>query len=99
MTQNLADLKPMSPEPMTFEKTLEQLQVTVRRLESGELSMDEALQAFEQGVQLARTGQQMLAVAEQRVEQLMQISADGRAETRPFASSGNPNENSGGPRS
>ena len=50
---------------------LDQLQQTVKRLESGELSLEDSLKNFEQGVRLTRLCQQHLATAEQRVEILM----------------------------
>ncbi len=83
----------------TFERLIEQLQSTVRRLESGELSMDESLKSFELGVQLARKGQAMLSEAEQKVELLMQANADGSVQTRSFQVPESPAEGTGGPRS
>jgi exodeoxyribonuclease VII small subunit len=68
----------------SFEAALEQLQQTVKRLESGELSLEEALRSFEDGVRLTRVCQEHLASAEQRIELLTQASADGRVETQPF---------------
>ncbi len=44
--------------PASFESALQQLEQIVSRLESGELPLEEALNEFERGVQLARTGQQ-----------------------------------------
>lgn len=46
------------------------------RLESGELPLEEALNAFEQGVQLARQGQLKLQQAEQRVQILLNDDPD-----------------------
>jgi exodeoxyribonuclease VII small subunit len=83
----------------TFERLIEQLQSTVRRLESGELSMDESLKSFELGVQLARKGQLMLSDAEQKVELLMQANADGNVQTRAFQVPDAPADGTGGPRS
>jgi exodeoxyribonuclease VII small subunit len=68
----------------TFEVALEQLQATVKKLETGELSLEDALKNFEEGVKLTRLCQQQLAAAEQRVELLMKANADGTAETQPF---------------
>ena len=48
------------------------------RLESGELPLEDALNEFERGVQLARQGQQKLQQAEQRV-QMLNDSADDAA--------------------
>lgn len=54
-----------------FEAALDQLQQTVKRLESGELSLEQSLQFFEEGVRLTRLCQSQLTAAEQRVEILM----------------------------
>ncbi len=56
----------------SFEQTLEQLEALVSRLESGELALDEALRAFEQGVRLTRECKASLSVAQQKVQLLLQ---------------------------
>jgi len=67
---------------LSFDAILARLRDVVQRLESGELSLEQALAVYEEGVQLARRGQQQLASAEQRVEIL--VSASGGVETAPF---------------
>ena len=54
--------------PASFEKALSELEQIVTRLESGDLPLEEALNEFERGVQLARQGQAKLQQAEQRVQ-------------------------------
>jgi exodeoxyribonuclease VII small subunit len=83
--------KPQTPSPASFESALEQLQGTVRKLESGELGLEQALQHFEEGVRLTRACQQHLTSAEQRVEILMKgESSDGKPELQPFSSTRTP---------
>jgi exodeoxyribonuclease VII small subunit len=72
-----------APNP-TFETALEQLQATVKRLESGELSLEESLKHFEDGVRLSRMCQEQLSAAEKRVEILMKANTDGSVELQPF---------------
>jgi len=60
----------------SFESALQQLEQIVSRLESGELPLEQALNEFERGVQLARTGQQTLQQAEQRVQILLSDEKD-----------------------
>ncbi|CAO97571.1 exodeoxyribonuclease VII small subunit [Erwinia tasmaniensis] len=67
---------------VSFEASLQQLEQIVSRLESGDLALEEALNEFERGVQLARAGQQVLQQAEQRVQIL--LSDDKNAELTPF---------------
>ena len=71
----------MADEP-GFDQILARLRDVVTRLESGELSLEQSLQIYEEGVKLARTGQALLASAEKRVELL--VSAAGGIETVPF---------------
>ena len=63
----------------SFESALGELESIVTRLESGELPLEDALNEFERGVQLARQGQQKLQQAEQRVQILLNDSADDAA--------------------
>ena len=70
--------------PISFETALEQLQTTVKRLESGELNLEQSLKSFEEGVRLTRTCQEQLSAAEKRVELLMKANTDGSVELQPF---------------
>lgn len=54
-----------------FETSLEELEKRVRRLEAGDIPLDEALKLFEEGVGLARSCHEQLDAAEQRVAMLM----------------------------
>ncbi|HEY0994103.1 MAG TPA: exodeoxyribonuclease VII small subunit [Kofleriaceae bacterium] len=65
-----------------FDQILTRLRDVVLRLESGDLSLEQSLLVYEEGVQLARRGQQLLASAERRVEIL--VSASGGLEVAPF---------------
>lgn len=60
----------------SFETALSELEQIVTRLEAGDLPLDDALNEFERGVQLARQGQQQLQQAEQRVQILLKDSPD-----------------------
>ena len=71
----------MADEP-GFDALLARLREVVSRLESGELTLEQSLAIYEEGVALARRGQQLLATAEKRVEIL--VSASGKIETVPF---------------
>jgi exodeoxyribonuclease VII small subunit len=54
-----------------FEQQLSNLESLVTSLEGGDLTLEESLSSFEQGIKIARECQQALQVAEQRVEVLM----------------------------
>ncbi len=55
-------------EQMSFEEALAALETLVKRLESGELSLEESVAAFERGVQLSRRCEALLEEAEQRLQ-------------------------------
>jgi exodeoxyribonuclease VII small subunit len=61
--------KPASPPD--FEAALGELEKRVRRLESGEVPLEEALRLFEEGVELARACHDHLEAAEKRVASLV----------------------------
>ena len=68
----------------TFEQALGQLETVVARLEGGDLPLEEALQAFEEGIRLARMCAARLEDAEQRVR-LLTRAPDGTEAEVPFA--------------
>ncbi|KDM92963.1 exodeoxyribonuclease VII small subunit [Photobacterium galatheae] len=70
------------PENMAFEEAMNELDVIVNALESGEIPLEDALKKFERGIALARNSQQKLTQAEQRVEILLQ--ADDNAPLTDF---------------
>lgn len=63
----------MSEEPPSpdFESALKRLEEIVRKLEGGELSLDSALELFEEGIRLSRFCHSRLEQAERRVEILL----------------------------
>ncbi|HBO24219.1 MULTISPECIES: exodeoxyribonuclease VII small subunit [unclassified Providencia] len=56
---------------VSFENSLKELEQIVARLESGDLPLEDALNEFERGVQIAKQGQKVLQQAEQRVQILL----------------------------
>lgn len=73
--------KPTTP---GFETALQELEKLVEKMEHGELSLEDSLQHFEQGIQLSRACQQALKEAEQKVEILMR--KNNQDEVIPFSS-------------
>lgn len=55
----------------TFESSLSSLEKIVRKLEQGDLSLEESLKLFEDGVKLSRECQERLNQAERRIEILL----------------------------
>ena len=58
-------------ESLGFDEVIERLRAVVARLEEGNLSLEQSLQAYEQGVGLARRGHSLLDNVEKRVEVLV----------------------------
>ena len=56
-----------------FSKQLERLEAIVRKLESEELDLDEALKLFEEGVERLRVAREQLAQAELKVRKVLEI--------------------------
>lgn len=73
-----------SKKALNFEQSLSELEALVAAMESGEMSLEESLEAFEQGIRLTRECQQALTLAEQKVQVLLAESGD----TSPFAAEG-----------
>ncbi|MGK0405393.1 MAG: exodeoxyribonuclease VII small subunit [Oleispira sp.] len=67
-----------------FEESLAELESLVERMESGEMSLEDSLKAFEQGIKYTRDCQNALTKAEQKVQLLLQ--KNGQMEAQPFIS-------------
>jgi exodeoxyribonuclease VII small subunit len=78
-----APKKPEPPKKPDFERSLARLEEVVRRLESPQVSLDDAMKLFEEGVTLSRECQKQLEEAEGRVEILLK-KADGKLAPEPF---------------
>lgn len=61
----------MSEKKKNFEASLQELEKIVRRLENGDLPLEESLKLFEDGVRLSRECQERLDQAERRIEILL----------------------------
>ena len=68
---------------VNFETALKKLESIVEHLETGELSLEDALKAYEEGVKMADLCSKRLSEAERRVEVLMKTNA-GKFKAVPF---------------
>ena len=76
--------KKIEPEKkQNFESSLARLEEIVRKLESANLPLDDAMKLFEEGMQLSRDCQKQLEQAEARVEILLK-KAGGEMAAQPF---------------
>lgn len=64
------------PQKLTLEQALERLEEIAERLEAGDLELEAALAAFEEGVLLTRRCAEQLRDAERRIEVLTQEGDD-----------------------
>ncbi len=69
--------------PLRFEDGLTELEATVAKLESGELTLEDSLAAFERGVGLVKVLNERLGAVEQRIE-ILTRDGKGTLRTRPF---------------
>jgi exodeoxyribonuclease VII small subunit len=67
---------------LKFEDALGRLENIVQTLERGELSLEESLKAFEEGVKLSKSCLKLLDDAERRVDIL--VGERGRRKVQPF---------------
>jgi len=67
-----------------FEEAFQKLEGIVKKLEEGNLTLDESLKAFDEGVRLSRFCTKKLDEAEKKVEILLKES-DGRLVSKPFS--------------
>lgn len=77
------DLKPeasaaAAPDDLPFERALEQLEEIVRRLERGDVPLDESVAIYERGEALKRHCDALLQRAEARIQKIT-LGADGKA--------------------
>ncbi len=56
---------------MKFEEAMHELEETVKKLESGDATLDESMELFEKGVTLSRTCQKLLSEAQLKVTKLI----------------------------
>lgn len=66
-----------------FEEAMSRLEEIVRKLESGELGLDEALEAYQRGIEAVRACRKILDGAQKRLEVLVK-GADGSARLEPM---------------
>ena len=71
----------------SYDVIVARLERVVTELESGQLSLEQSIEKFAEGVRLAKDASRKLEEAERRVEQLVR-SADGEDEVVPFAPEG-----------
>lgn len=77
--------RPGGEDELGFDQVVAKLRDVVDRLEQGNLGLEDALRAYEEGVGLARRGHTLLDNAEKRVELLVRGARDGEAAvTRPL---------------
>jgi exodeoxyribonuclease VII small subunit len=83
---------PEQPAVPSFEAALQKLETIVQRLEKGELTLEESLALYEEGIRLSRLCHAKLEEAEGKIEQLVKdargdvaLDAQGKPRTKPFS--------------
>lgn len=70
-------------EEIKFEKAMEKLEKIVDDLETGNISLEDALKKYEEGVKLSRICRERLSQAEKKIEMLTR-TLDGGLKKEPF---------------
>lgn len=70
----------MSDHPLDFEAAMSRLETLVAQMESGELTLEQSVAVFEEGVTLSKQAQAALQAAEQKVKILMESNGELLAE-------------------
>lgn len=73
----------MAAKAKRFEEEVKDLEAIVNQIDSGELSLEESIGAFERGVALVKSLNQKLDEVERKVE-LLTRNAEGRLQTSPL---------------
>ncbi len=73
-----------------FEEAMAKLEALVRKMETGDMTLEESLKAFEEGIRLSRLCASRLDDAERRVEML--ISENSNVTVQPLRENGEKNE-------
>jgi exodeoxyribonuclease VII small subunit len=73
----------LAAKEVKFETALNRLEEIVGKLEDGEMSLEDSLKLFEEGVKLSRVCDQKLQAAERRIEVLVK-DQEGKVTTLPF---------------
>jgi len=76
MTAKAKAAKTEFVEPKSFEEALERLQELVEKLEAGEISLEESVQAFEEGQKLSVFCQHKLKAAEVSLKKMLEQNSD-----------------------
>jgi exodeoxyribonuclease VII small subunit len=74
----------MEPKVKDFESALKSLEEIVAQLEAGDMTLDRALELFEEGVKVSRYCNSKLEEAERKVEVLIK-TAEGTLKEMPFS--------------
>ncbi len=61
---------------LPFEASLKSLETLVEQMEKGDMSLEDSLKSFEQGIQLTRNCQTLLQQAEQTVQILLEENGE-----------------------
>ncbi|MBQ3090244.1 MAG: exodeoxyribonuclease VII small subunit [Oscillospiraceae bacterium] len=75
----------MPPKKLSFEESMQRLEVIVSQLERGEAPLEQSVALFEEGTKLIAGCSKLLDTAEQKVYKLSK-GADGQPVSQPFES-------------
>lgn len=81
----MSDKEPKEQKELRFEEALDRLEKTVEKLESGGLTLEQAIKAFEEGSRLRRFCEDKLKETERKVEMIIKKETQTRTSSGPDA--------------
>jgi exodeoxyribonuclease VII small subunit len=67
-----------SEKAQPYSEVVERLEDVVKKLETGQLSLEDTLAEFEKGIKLVQRGEELLAQADRRVQELLEHQGQDR---------------------
>jgi exodeoxyribonuclease VII small subunit len=77
-----------SEKAQPYSEVVERLEDVVKKLETGQLSLEDTLAEFEKGIRLVQRGEELLAQADRRVQELLEHQ--GQDKVVPLETKGTP---------
>jgi len=82
VARSRSNAEPADDQTLDFEQSMKRLETIVEELEAGQLTLEDSIARYEEGIQLSRRLTQVLDQAEKRIERL--VEKQGSPSTEPM---------------
>ena len=73
------------PEEISFEEYLRKLESIIQQLEGGQLTLDESVKLYEEGMSISKLCLEKLNKTKQKIEQLVVVKGEEKYLLKPFS--------------